>query len=446
MIRQRLFTGLVAFSIGWGGADNVKAVVVTDWVEVGDPGNPEHTAIMKDGTTGYGSVSYNYLIGEYEVTNDQYAEFLNAVAATDTHKLYHTNMGNFAFPFVGINRSGGSGSYTYSVRTGYGNKPVNYVTWFDAARYVNWLHNGQPTGLQSATTTEDGAYTFGVHVDESIHDYSYGVLTALNVEDVSSRNPGALYFLPNEHEWHKAAFYEPGADTEDGNGWWGYANQQDVLPISAQADSDGNISNPGPFTANWNKGANWNGSTGGNLTTVGTAGNQSHYGAKDMSGNVFEWVEADPTKPDPWAAGLYVVRGGAFPNGGTHMGSEERNNGPKIGDDDSDGADFLSWQRQFDGASPLYADFDGDFDVDGDDLSIWNTSYGIDDGADADLAGHVHNLPQKTVGFRIAGDPSLLNPLLGSVVPEPSSTLLALLAIGMHCCLCTRHYGRVTAR
>ena len=33
-----------------------------------------------------------YRIARYEVTNEQYGAFLNAVAATDTYGLYHTSM------------------------------------------------------------------------------------------------------------------------------------------------------------------------------------------------------------------------------------------------------------------------------------------------------------------------------------------------------------------
>ena len=33
---------------------------------------------MDDGTTGWGSVGYNYQIDKYDVTNSQYTEFLNA--------------------------------------------------------------------------------------------------------------------------------------------------------------------------------------------------------------------------------------------------------------------------------------------------------------------------------------------------------------------------------
>src|SRR5688572_21011686 len=78
------------------------AAVTIDWVAVGDPGNAPDTEVMNDETTGYGDVAYAYWISQYEITNTQYAEFLNAVAATDTHGLYDTDMG-----FEGISRTGG---------------------------------------------------------------------------------------------------------------------------------------------------------------------------------------------------------------------------------------------------------------------------------------------------------------------------------------------------
>ncbi len=60
----------------------VQAETIIDTVAIGDPGNtPDDEVMWQDGTTGYGGVSYTYSIGKYEVTNGQYAEFLNSVAA-----------------------------------------------------------------------------------------------------------------------------------------------------------------------------------------------------------------------------------------------------------------------------------------------------------------------------------------------------------------------------
>ena len=192
---------------------------LSSFVTIGDINNNADTG----GTVGKGSVSYSYAIGKYIVTNTEYREFLTAVAATDTYDLYRINM---AGDRGGITRSGTSGSYTYAVKTNYGNKPVNYVSWWDCARYCNWLHNGKPTGIQDNSTTEAGAYT----------------LSGATTGNAVAKNAGAKYHIPLTDEWYKAAFYKGGGTSA---GYWLYATQSDTAPapISA-ADSDGN----GPYT------------------------------------------------------------------------------------------------------------------------------------------------------------------------------------------------------
>src|SRR2546421_6604909 len=61
--------------------------VVMDWVTVGNPGNANDTRMAADFST-WGGVAYTYQIGKYEVTNSQYAEFLNAKAVSDPYLLY----------------------------------------------------------------------------------------------------------------------------------------------------------------------------------------------------------------------------------------------------------------------------------------------------------------------------------------------------------------------
>ena len=97
----------------------------------------------------YGSVGYAYQIGKYDVTVSQYCQFLNAVAKTDTYGLYNSNMANTyeSDPTISITHSGSSGNYSYTV-TGSdphaANCPIFDVTWGNAARFCNWLQNGQP--------------------------------------------------------------------------------------------------------------------------------------------------------------------------------------------------------------------------------------------------------------------------------------------------------------
>ena len=250
-----LFTGLAL-------AASAHAAVTIEYVTVGDAGN------AADPATGglYGAVSYEYQIGKYEVTNAQYAEFLNNVAATDANGLYNTSMGNNARG--GITRSGSSGSFTYAVKTDMGDKPVNYVSIGDAMRFTNWINNGQ-----GAATTESGAY-----------DMTQSLATVVH-------NGSANVWLPTENEWYKAAYYQPAAAGGDGDSYWLYPTQSNATPTVGTVDANGNITNDGANVANYANGATWNGQTG-YVTTVGSAGATSYYGAYDLGGNVFEWNEA----------------------------------------------------------------------------------------------------------------------------------------------------------
>ena len=257
---------LGATSSAWAGVIAVSLV--------GDAGNANDTS-------GLGGVSYNYYIGTYDVTNDQYVEFLNAVDPTGANALglYNTNMTTYVAT-AGIDLTGTNpvGS-KYSVKTNMGNKPVTFVSPIDSMRFVNWYANGQ-----GAADTEDGTYTL------------VGGGTAPTATGV--RNAGSDYFLPTRDEWYKAAHYDPinpGADATGAQGhgtdYWDYPTQSDTLPTSATADAIGDVSNPGANVANYNSGASWGGGV--KLTTVGTAGNTTYYGAYDMRGNAANWMQGE---------------------------------------------------------------------------------------------------------------------------------------------------------
>lgn len=126
----------------------VEAVTIPT-VPVGNAGNAADT-------TGYGAVAYDYRIGTTEVTNAQYVEFLNAKAASDPLGLYSGEMTSLVYG--GIIRNGVSGSYNYESKLNMSDKPVNFVDWYDAVRFANWLNNGQGGG-----DTETGAYTLRAH-------------------------------------------------------------------------------------------------------------------------------------------------------------------------------------------------------------------------------------------------------------------------------------------
>ena len=195
------------------------------FVTVGDPGNVADTTVMlQDGTTGYGSVSYVYQIGKYDTTVGQYCQFLNAVAETDTYGLYNSSMAT-DLPTIGIAQNGSSGNYSYSLTGSYSqgvNCPIFDVTWGDAARFCNWLQNGQPTGPEG--NGHDG------------HRCVYARWCGTNADLITiHRNPAATYFIPSENEWYKAAYYDPSTGT-----YWSYPTQSNTSPGNTLPDTGNN--------------------------------------------------------------------------------------------------------------------------------------------------------------------------------------------------------------
>jgi len=260
-----------------------SAQVAFDWATVADINNTNDS-------TGYGAVSSIYNIATKEVNLFQYRAFLNAVAATDTYSLYNTSMGSNA-NIAGITRSGSSGSYTYAV-SGSGNRPVTYVSWFDAARFSNWVANGQPTGAQGNATTENGAYT----LDGATNGVSF-------TKNGINPNTGATttYWIPSENEWYKAAYYQPVGSGGPSDSYWLYPTGSDTIPNSSNGSTSdvnsGNFNRNVAPTDGVNDGYAVSGSTSfptGNALTDGGAFTlaDSYYGTFDQGGNVFEWNDA----------------------------------------------------------------------------------------------------------------------------------------------------------
>ena len=321
----------VAFLGVVSGSLQATPLVTINMVEVGDPGNFSANATNASSwgsTYGYGAVGYDYRIGTYEVTIGQYNTFLNAVAASDPFELYNTSMGT-DLNIAGITRSGSPGTYTYSV-DGSGDRPITYVSFYNAAMFTNWLHNGATTSssitsgayqISTGTVTQVSRSSNVATLTSSGHTLSAGdqvtvsgttgynvtsVVTAVTTNTFSfaqtgsdqvataasgnmtgasaTRDAGATWWLPSEDEWVKAAYYDPGT----GN-YSLHANQSNSITTNTIGAAGGANYFDGDFATTQSGYL----PTQNYLTDVGAYGlTTSFYGTYDQGGNVWEWNEA----------------------------------------------------------------------------------------------------------------------------------------------------------
>ncbi len=403
------------------GECRIVSAISLDMVTVGNAGNAANT-------TGYGAVSYDYQIGKYEVTIGQWVEFLNATAKSDPHGLYSSSMTGPNLISAGITRSGSDGSYAYSVMDNppgqsSANHPITYVSFYDAARFANWLHNGQGLGstetgayrLSSgdlvaatrsggvSTYTTSGPTTLAIGDQVSITGFTNGgsLGTRFNVTGVvtslpsanqftmantngdavadgvgsfngvsSSHAANAKYWLPTEDEWYKAAYYGSALNGGSG-GYYLYATQSDSPPGQTMGSS--------PNQANWNVGnvyavgptplntsANY-------LANVGAySGSPSPYGAFDMTGNVREWTAeiTGNSLNSPGSARMW--RGGGYNDGESRSTSSYRDSSPNAADAELSSLGF----RLAAPVAGLHGDYNANGVVDAADYIIWRNSLG----------------------------------------------------------------------
>ena len=346
-------------------APPAQAQVDIEWRKVADLDNacdPQTEGCL-------GTVSEYYSIAKHEVSRAQYSEFLNSVAATDPNGLFNVSMS--------IARSGSSGSYTYatspSVQQFY---PVNRVSFYDALRFANWLHNGQPTGAQDNTTTEDGAYS---------------ITPAGIAANSITRNPGARFFLPNEDEWYKAAYYDP-----DAMGYYDYPAGSDTIPT---CDMEGEATN----TANCDLAVGY-------LVDVGSyTGAPSPYGTFDQGGNVQEWIE-NVTGPLTRS-----YRGGDAFNAVSYLAASTRTNSTPA----SEGAVLgfrVAWEPPFAPPSALNTNATSDSGIDsygeitsdgaGNWVAVWNSNENLGGMAGTDWDVFVATSSDNAITWT---SPALLN-------------------------------------
>jgi len=243
----------------WDGLASLKMVTV---------GNPGNAADMRYNLhlrpEGYGAVDYVYQIGKFEVTNAQWREFLTAKATLgDPYGLYSSGMAGM---YGGIARSGVgtvANPYVYTARNNdsdWDNRPVSWVSFWDVARFCNWLHNGQGDG-----DTEGGAYI------------------NIGSQDTFARQPGAKWWIPSEDEWYKAAYHKNNGVTGD---YWDFPTGTNAIPSNQ-------LINPDPGNNENFEGREYTIGRPYYTTSVGEFENSdSAYVTFDQGGNLREWTEA----------------------------------------------------------------------------------------------------------------------------------------------------------
>lgn len=273
--------------------DPAIPLVSLDTVPVGDAGN---AAVVVNGSS-VGAVSAPFRMAKFEVTIAEYTRFLNAVGTrTDglsgavVESLYDTRMGSDA-NVAGITRSGSgteSAPYVYSV-VGDRKKPIVYITWFNAARFANWMHNG----ATATASIETGAYVLD------------GALSG-----TFTKEPGALWWIPTQDEWFKAAYYRGGGTN---TGYWQFPTQSNSFcgNTSSGGSNQANFQRLGVFSVTQSSTLD---STQNYLTAVGTfASAPGPYGTFDQGGNVEEWTD---TVVVTGFGDARITRGGAWNSGG----------------------------------------------------------------------------------------------------------------------------------
>ena len=210
--------------------------------------------------SGFGIVNTDYRIGVYEITNDQWNKFKAELGVPVTGTEFQAFDEN-------------------PIYTGL-NVPTNNVSWIEAAQFVNWLNT---------STGHHAAYKFTG--TQGTNDYTLDTWNTSEADNGTNlyRHKDAYYYLPTEHEWVKAAYW-------NGTNLQTYANA-----------SGGDLVAGEPDPTKWN----YDQSAVSEPWYVG-AGAEELNGTFDMMGNVFEWMESPYIDTNYGVNSLRSLRGGSF--------------------------------------------------------------------------------------------------------------------------------------
>jgi hypothetical protein len=263
----------VALGLGWGGvpaaAEATRDTFGTgtnefsiEFVAIG------HTGNVDDETSApypLGGVSYRYRIGKYEISEDL------------------------------IQKANAAGALGITTTTLGPNKPAGSLSFYEAARFVNWLN------------TSSGylpAYNFNAKGEwlpwSSDQAWTLGGVNLY-------RHKEAFYFVPSADEWYKAAHF-------DGTNYFRYATGSDGTPVAVPEGTQ-------PRTAVYGQAEE------AGPADVDNAGGLSPYGTMAQGGNAAEWTESATDGVNETTDQLLQIRGGRWSAGASALRGSSSNSG-----------------------------------------------------------------------------------------------------------------------
>ncbi|MBX3353499.1 MAG: SUMF1/EgtB/PvdO family nonheme iron enzyme [Phycisphaeraceae bacterium] len=222
-----------------------------------------------------GAVNHEYRIMTREVTNGEFLEFARAIAP------YIDAIGSSGGTIGGdgllVQRVGNG--YSFSIQPGRtADEPIR-TTFYAAAMYANWLHNGKGSTIEAF---QDGAYDA-----ETFRRFPGQPIPV----GQASRNADARFWIPSMDEWVKAGHYDPDRFGEGdsggesgGGGWWDFPDSSDTQLIPGRPELGGQTNAGSP--TEWPSGQERPHEVGLYPDT------QSPWGLLDVSGGASEWTES----------------------------------------------------------------------------------------------------------------------------------------------------------
>lgn len=167
---------------------------------------------------------------------------------------------------------------------------MTYIGFYELARYANWLHYGCPKGEQKLGITE-GDSESGAYNTTDFESVRFGNKRVYDT--FGRRNKGAKYWIPDEDEWYKAAYYDP---TILGHRkFHDYPTRTSMPPTVKQANymPEDKLAVGAPYYV---------------CEVDDFSESASYYGTLNQGGNVWEWTES-------WQYGVpgqRALRGGSW--------------------------------------------------------------------------------------------------------------------------------------